>query len=345
MGQHHSGERNLEDRRLCPFASSRGGKNSDPNATSGGGARTDERARAIVERIIGAGAWGRDIAEKATLMAYSVSSARGKVKWRASLAVIATLSLTPLAAQARELRVCADPNNLPFSNDKGKGFENKIVDLIAHDLNASVSYTWWAQRRGYIRNTLKADLCDLWPGVAVGVSGLATTEPIYRSSYVFVSPTDRDPVIHSFDDARLRHLTIGVQMIGNDATNTPPTFALAQRGMTNNVRGFMLYGDYAKPNPPASIIDAVAQGKIDVAVVWGPLAGYFAAKEPRPLTLTPVDSVTTTSPLPMAFDIAMGLRRDDVELRHEVNQALARERPAIDAILAQYHVVQIPDQP
>ena len=191
-------------------------------------------------------------------------------------------------AQGRELRVCADPNNLPFSNDKGEGFENKIVELIARDLDATVVYTWWAQRRGFVRNTLRAQECDLWPGIASGVEMVAATHPYYRSTYVFVTRSDRHLDISSFDDPRLRTLTIGVQMVGNDAMNTPPAHALARRGIVENVRGYMLYGDYSRPNPPAEIIDAVAREEIDLAAVWGPLAGYFAAKQRRTMALTAV---------------------------------------------------------
>ena len=122
-----------------------------------------------------------------------------------------------------------------------------------------------------------------WPGVATGVDMLATTRPYYRSTYVFVTRADRGLDIGSFDDPRLRTLKIGVQMIGDDCVNTPPAHALARRGIIDNVRGYMLYGDYAQPNPPAAIVEAVAAGDIDVAVVWGPLAGYFAAPAAHPL--------------------------------------------------------------
>ncbi len=249
----------------------------------------------------------------------------------------------PLRAGARELRVCADPNNLPFSNGQGEGFENKIVALIAKDLGATVSYTWWAQRRGYVRNTLKAGLCDLWPGVATGVDMLATTQPYYRSTYVFLTRADRGLDISSFDDPRLRTLTVGVQMVGNDAMNTPPAHALARRGITGTVRGYMLYGDYAKPNPPAAIVDAVAKGNVDAALVWGPLAGYFAAKEPETLRLTPVQPEFDGPQWPMAFDISMGVRRGDTAFKQEIEHVLQQDRGAIDAILAQYHVPLSPD--
>jgi mxaJ protein len=252
--------------------------------------------------------------------------------------LIAVSLLCVTAAQGRELRVCADPNNLPFSNDKGEGFENKIVELIAYDLDATVAYTWWAQRRGFVRNTLRAQECDLWPGIASGVEMVAVTHPYYRSTYVFVTRSDRHLGISSFDDPRLRELTIGVQMVGNDATNTPPAHALAHRGIVQNVRGYMLYGDYSRPNPPAAIVDAVAQGDIDVAVVWGPLAGYFAAKKSETLDVAPVSPAWDGPQSPMVFDISMAVRKGDNALKHDVDAALDRNRKAIDAFLAAYHV-------
>jgi mxaJ protein len=251
------------------------------------------------------------------------------------------LALAVSTANAAELKVCADPNNLPFSNEKGEGFENKIVELLARDMGEKLEYTWWAQRRGYVRNTLRAMTCDLWPGVASAVDVLARSRPYYRSTYVFVTRADRRLKIASFDDPQLRRLKIGVQMVGNDAQNTPPTHALARRGIIDNVRGYMLYGDYTKPNPPAAIVDAVENGDIDVAVVWGPLAGYFAAREPEPLTLTPVDPAVDGPQWPMVFDISMGMRRGESDFKDKIDELLANERPAIDAILTQYHVPRL----
>jgi mxaJ protein len=241
----------------------------------------------------------------------------------------------------RTLKVCADPNNLPFSNAKGEGFENRLAQLVAKDLHARVAYTWWAQRRGFVRNTLKAGQCDVWPGVASGVEMLATTRPYYRSSYVFVTRADRHLDIASFDDPRLKQLTIGVQMVGDDANNTPPAHALARRGLTANVRGYMLYGDYARPNPPAAIVEAVDRGDVDVAVAWGPLAGYFARRAAHPLTLRPVQPWLDGPQWPMVFDVSMGVRKDDVALRRELDRALDRNRPAVRALLAAYGVPEV----
>jgi mxaJ protein len=264
---------------------------------------------------------------------------RGRAMRPVTLAA-AILLLAACAPRQPVLRVCADPNNLPFSNARGEGFENKLVELVAKDLGARVQYTWWAQRRGYVRNTLKDRRCDVWPGVATQVEMLATTQPYYRSSYVFVTRADRNLDIASFDDPRLKHLTIGVQMIGDDASNTPPTHALARRGVIDNVRGYMLYGDYSKPNPPAAIVEAVDAGAVDVAVVWGPLAGYFARRATHPLKLTPVQPWLDGPQWPMVFDISMGVRRDDAKLRDKLDGVLERRRDQISRLLQSYGVTQ-----
>lgn len=242
------------------------------------------------------------------------------------------------AGHARTLVVCADPNNLPFSNRQGQGFENRIAELVARDLSASIEYVWWAQRRGFARNTVNADKCDIWTGVATGVEALATTSPYYRSSYVFVTRADRSLGGLTLDDARLRQVSIGVQMVGNDGNNTPPAHALARRGITQNVRGFMLYGDYDKPNPPSAIVDAVSRGQVDVALVWGPLAGYFASKSPVKLRLEAVTPALDGGHWPMTFGIGMGVRRSAPALQSEIESILQRERSAIDDVLRQYGV-------
>ena len=246
------------------------------------------------------------------------------------------------AASARELRVCADPNNLPFSNQAGEGFENKIVDLLAKDLGATVRYTWWAQRRGMIRNTLNAEACDVIPGIASSSGMTGTTDPYYRSTYVFVTRADRHLAdLHSYDDPRLKTLTIGVQLVGDDGANPPPAHALARRGYVDNVRGYMVYGDYRSATPQAGVIDAVARGDVDVAIVWGPTAGWFAARSAVPLVLAPVTPWLDGPQAPMVFDVSMGVRRDDRALRRELDAALERNRDAIARILDAYHVPRV----
>jgi len=240
-------------------------------------------------------------------------------------------------ADARELRVCADPNNLPFSNERGEGFENKIAELIADELGVTLSYTWWAQRRGFIRNTLNTGSCDLVTGTTNGIEMLRTTLPYYRSGYTFVTRQD-GPKVSSLDDPILHNLRIGIQLVGEDGANPPPSEALARRGIVDNVRGYLVYGDYREQNPAAAIMDAVAKGEIDVAIVWGPVAGYFAGRESVPLKIALVTPQNDGPRVPMVFDINMGVRRDDPTLRDEINAALSKLRPKIDAVLANYGV-------
>jgi mxaJ protein len=257
-----------------------------------------------------------------------------------SLKALAVAAALAGPAGARELRVCADPNNLPFSNEKQEGFENKLVNLIAQDLNAAVAYTWHAQRRGFLRETLKTGACDLVPGLPSRFEGVRTTAPYYRSSYVFVTRLN-GPAVGSFDDAALRDRRVGVQLVGDDGSNTPPAHALARRGIVANVRGYTLYGDYREPNPPARIVDAVASGEIDIAVVWGPLAGYFATREPEHLRVVPVQPSAEGPLLPMAWDISMAVRVGDDTLLAEIGGVLERRRTEVDAILAAYGVPRV----
>lgn len=248
------------------------------------------------------------------------------------------LALGAAAAAAPPLVVCADPNNLPFSNSAQQGFENRIAEIVAHDLGRPITYVWWAQRRGYVRNTLNEQKCDLWPGVAAGVEMVSTTRPYYRASYMFVTRADRPLAGLTLDDPRLKSLSIGVQMVGNDAMNTPPAHAMAARGLTANVHGYMIYGDYLQPNPPSAIVKAVADGDVDVALVWGPLAGYFARRSPVPLRLERVTPWLDRAQWPMTYDISMGVRRDEPALQAEVEAVLDREKPEIAAILTGYGV-------
>jgi len=252
------------------------------------------------------------------------------------------LALAACAPRPKVLRVCADPNNLPFSNARGEGFENRLAELVAHDLGRKVEYVWWAQRRGFARNTVKAGRCDVWPGVATQLEMLATTRPYYRSTYVFVTRADRPPV-SSLDDPYLRTARIGVQLVGDDGANTPPSHALARRGIIGNVRGFTLYGDYSQANPPAAIVQAVDAGDVDVALAWGPLAGYFARRVAHPLRVTPVQPWLDGPQWPMVFDISMGVRKDDLKLRDRLDRVLATRRADIRRLLDAYGVPVVED--
>jgi mxaJ protein len=236
------------------------------------------------------------------------------------------------------LRVCADPNNLPFSNTRGQGFENKIAELVARDLGRPLAYFWSPQRRGFVRNTLAAGRCDLVMGVPAQYRLLQPTRAYYRSSYVFVARHDRDLRIHSFDDPRLKTLTIGIQITGDDYNNPPAAQALAARHLTENVRGYTVYGDYSKPDPQRDVVDAVADRRVDVAVVWGPLAGYYGRRAPTAIDVVPLTPSRQDASLAFAFDIAMGVRREDLTLRALLDAIILRRGTEIRRILTSYGV-------
>jgi mxaJ protein len=245
-------------------------------------------------------------------------------------------SAAPPAGEARVFRVCADPNNLPFSNDKLEGFENRIASLVAEDLHAKLEYVWWAQRRGFLRNTLRGGMCDAVMGEPAGIEMAATTQPYYRSSYVFVTRQGTHQP-ESLDDPFLKTATVGVQLIGEDFSNSPPAHALSRRGVIDNVRGYTVYGDYRQPNPPSAVIEAVAKGEVDVAIAWGPMAGYFAHQSRVPLQLARV-LPESEPPFPFVFDMAMAVTRSNTALRDELNGVIARRQHDIDRILRDYSV-------
>lgn len=240
-------------------------------------------------------------------------------------------------ADPRELRVCADPNNLPFSNARGEGFENAIATLIAGDLGKTVSYFWLPQRRGFVRNSLNAGVCDVIIGVPEHYELVRTTRPYYRSSFVFVTSRRHRPV-GSFDDPSLRSLSIGIQITGDDYDNPAPAVALAARHLTSKVRGYPVYGDYSQPAPQREVIDDVSAGRIDAAIVWGPIAGYFANRSGRPLRLTPVSPASDPEAGPFTFAIAMGVRRNDAALQHRLDEVLSHRRAVIERLLRQFGV-------
>ncbi len=256
-----------------------------------------------------------------------------------SLAVVAGdyARLLPVAGQ---FRVCADPNALPYSNNARAGFENKLAELIAADFHAAVTYTWYPQRRGFVRNTLKDYQCDVVMGVPSTLDMVLTTNPYYRSTYVFITRKDRGLDIRSFDDPRLKTMKIGVYDFGNDYVNTPPVHALLERGVPpENFIGYSLYGDYAKPNPPADLIHAVARGDVPVAVGWGPIAGYFAQRESVPLNIVPVSPAIDLPFRPYVYDMSLGVRRDDGKwLKEALDQVLTRHRAEIRQLLLSYGI-------
>jgi mxaJ protein len=237
---------------------------------------------------------------------------------------------------APELRVCADPHDLPYSSADARGFENRIAELVAHDLGRTVRYYWQPQWRGYARKTLLAGHCDVIPGIPAAERDVLATQAYYRGTYAFVYAAQRFPALTSFDDPRLRRSRIGVQIVGIDAIATPAGQALARRGIVANVVGFPVMGE--RPSA-ARMIDALADGSLDVAIVWSPQPGYFIAQRGLAYAVVPIEAAPGDPSL--EFAIAMGVRPGDIALQQALNGALARLRPRIDAVLRDYAVTRV----
>lgn len=259
----------------------------------------------------------------------------------AGLLLALTLSWTAAASGAQDaarpqaLRVCADPDNLPFSHEDGSGFENRIARLVAEDLGLPLRYEWLPDRRGFVRKTMGANLCDVIVGVPVEFERTLNTAPYYRSTYVWVERQRDGTAPASLDDARLPGLRIGVQLIGDDLAASPPGHVLARRGLTANVVGFPVVGE----QPSAQrMVAALAAGQIDAALVWGPQAGYFAQRAPVPLRVRQLAAATSLADQRFEFAIAMGVRRGDQALRALLDDVIRRRQPDIDRILAEYAV-------
>lgn len=237
------------------------------------------------------------------------------------------------ASGGATLRVCADPDNLPFSNAKQQGFENRLAELLARDLHQKLEYSWQPQHKNFLRNGLNAGQCDVVPGVPSGADSVWTTAPYYRSSYVFVYRKDRKLRIRSLDDAVLRKLRIGVNVVGDDYV--PPAMALARRGIRDKLRGYSLVA--GAEDGQARLVRAVEKGEVDVGIAWGPAAGYYARLDGTRLAIVPV-SPEREGGVPFAFSIAMGVRKGDTGRKAALESVLHREHARIEKILASYGI-------
>ncbi|HEU5169211.1 MAG TPA: quinoprotein dehydrogenase-associated putative ABC transporter substrate-binding protein [Gemmatimonadales bacterium] len=269
----------------------------------------------------------------------------------ASVGLLALL-VTPAPAPAQQggglrstlptagvLRICADPDNMPASNEKGEGYENKIAELLAKEWNAKLEYAWWPVRRGFFSRALNGRYCDIALTAPAELDMAATTKPYFRSAYVIVYRKDSGLDLQSLDDPDWKKLKIGVNLLNSDAENTPPAMALSRHGVVGNLVGFGTF--YSELDRPEAIIDAVVDKKVDVSIVWGPLAGYFATRAPVPLVIRPIE-YDSLADIPFAFNMSMAVRRRDGELRDSLQQVIDRKRPEIEAILREYHVPLLP---
>jgi quinoprotein dehydrogenase-associated probable ABC transporter substrate-binding protein len=232
-------------------------------------------------------------------------------------------------------RVCADPRNLPLSDEQGEGFENKIAELLARKLNEPTSYTYFPQVIGFVRNTLNALRCDVVIGVAVGDGQVQTTNPYYRTTYalIFKPGTGLDGV-DSLGDSRLKDKHIGI------IAGTPPATILAQNGLMALAKPYPLTVDTRVDSPVHEMADDVAAGRIDAGVLWGPMAGYYGQRETPRLTVVPLLKEGGH----MDFRIAMGVRRSDQDWKRTLNRLISEDQPEIDQILADFGVPLLDEQ-
>ncbi len=253
---------------------------------------------------------------------------------------IAAAALTTMvastSAQAWELRVCADPNSLPFSHREESGFENRIAEIIADDLDATLTYEWYPQIAAMTSERLRTGYCDLIMSTAGNQAGILGTLSYYRAPFVFVYRADEDYDIRTFDDAILAELSIGIQ-----PAEGPAHRALMVRGLGQNIDaefGF-LGGDSEDPLEPA--IEAVAQGELDVAIVWGPAAGYYADQQDVELVVQPVPPFEPPF-IPLYLNIGIGTRLGDESLRDLLDIALVRRWDEIQAVIDSYGIPTMP---
>jgi len=240
-------------------------------------------------------------------------------------------------AVPEELRICSDPGNLPFSNQQLQGFENKIADLIASEMGMRATHYWWPAQRGLVRGFLNTGRCDVLIGVPTGYDLVTFTKPYYRTAYVIAYDKTRDFSITSLDDDILKTLKIGVHV------NTPPHDALARRGiMGHQVKAYPLFFDsqYHAEDYPGQVIEDLLANKIDVAIVWGPIAGYFVKKREAPLTIVPLDG--SEARIPFTFKISMGVRKQENELKAKLETALQQKHSEIQQVLEDYGVPLLP---
>jgi mxaJ protein len=252
------------------------------------------------------------------------------------LILIPLLTWPVWGADMQALRVCADPDNLPFSNQQLEGFENQIAALVAGALGTSVTYAWQPQRRGFVRSTLNAKRCDVILGVPTGYELVLWTHPYYRSTFVVVSRKERGLHIASLEDPSLRHLRIGVHQ------NSPVDILLGDQGLVQNVIGYSIWYD-GQDRYAGKIIEDVVTGKIDVAIVWGPGAGYFVKQQPEVLAMEPI-RVPRPDDGSAVYAVSMGVREGDNQLKARVEEVITTKQTEIYQILENYGVPLVTDQ-
>jgi len=243
---------------------------------------------------------------------------------------------TPDLVSHTDLRVCADPNNLPFSNDKGEGFENKIAELLAHDLNEKLEYTFFPDSQGFIRATLGRNACDVIIGTVAGSGDVATTDAYYHTAYMMATRTADHYATNKVSDWHIAGKRFGL------IAATPPTDLIVEHNLMDQTAIYQLMVDTRVSSPSHDMVKDLVAGRIDVALLWGPIAGYYTKHDHLPLKLVflnPEDSKVR-----LDYHIAMGVRPSDVAFRRRLNQVISRDQPQITKILTEYGVPLLDEQ-
>jgi quinoprotein dehydrogenase-associated probable ABC transporter substrate-binding protein len=236
------------------------------------------------------------------------------------------------------LRVCADPDNMPFSNAEGQGFENKLSELIAEKLDARLEYSWFAEQSGYVPNTMGREACDLVMGYAQGTGLIEDTNPYYYTSYVLIYREDDSALagVESLADPRLKGKRIGF------FARTPPSSVIAIHGLTANAKSFEIHAGESATKAAVTMLEEIATGALDAGILWGPVGGYYAQRSQVPLRLIPL--VKETAGPRTIYGITLGVRPDDPQWKHKINAFIASNEAGINAILQSYNVPVLDEQ-
>jgi quinoprotein dehydrogenase-associated probable ABC transporter substrate-binding protein len=259
--------------------------------------------------------------------------------------LLAVFAHGPALADDAALRVCVDPDNLPYSHADGRGYEPALAQWLAAQLHRPLQLQWQPLRRGLVRKTLGAGVCDVLLTVPQGLERVLTTRPYYRSGYVFATRADDPAPLASFSDPRLATLRIGVQLVGDDGAASPPGHVLARYGAVQHVVGYTVDGgSAADAGAPAGqrIAQALQRHELDAALVWGPQIGWYAAQVQPPLQLQPAQPPADARQLPFSYAMALAVRRGDTGLRDALQAALEARRADIDALLRAHGVPLLP---
>lgn len=250
---------------------------------------------------------------------------------------LALAAPTPAAAQVSDLvdrstlRVCADPANMPFTNEEGQGFENKIAELMAEKLGLPLDYTWFPQATGFYRMTLGAKRCDVVMGYVAGGDPVLNTNPYYRSAWVLVARKDSDLAgVDTLEDPRLKGRRIGV------VAGSPPGDLMTRNGLMPMAKPYALMVDRRFESPAEAMIADIDSGDIDAGILWGPIGGYYAKKSQIPLSIVPL--VKEKGDPSLVYRITFGIRPGELNWKHQLNEFIKSQQGAIDRILLDYGV-------